>query len=98
MLYKLVAPLIIVPPSFLFLFNTMASFKYAQNINHGRTGSSPSSNSAKENSLPGTKLETNETGQASSIEQHKKRTSPGKALFMLLKAFVGTGVTFLPGA
>ena len=24
--------------------------------------------------------------------------SPGKALFMLLKAFVGTGVIFLPGA
>jgi hypothetical protein len=24
--------------------------------------------------------------------------SPGKALFMLLKAFVGTGVIFLPGS
>lgn len=34
-----------------------------------------------------------------SIEHAPEGTaSPGKALFMLLKAFIGTGVIFLPGS
>ncbi|KAJ8658095.1 hypothetical protein O0I10_006102 [Lichtheimia ornata] len=43
-----------------------------------------------------------ETGVAVSVQQVEHvpegTASPGKALFMLLKAFVGTGVIFLPGS
>lgn len=50
------------------------------------------------------RINDNEKGSTSSISEEQIEhvpegtASPGKALFMLIKAFVGTGVIFLPGS
>lgn len=54
----------------------------------------------KEDSYYGTNSFDNESciGEEQIEHAPEATASPGKALFMLLKAFIGTGVIFLPGS
>lgn len=63
--------------------------KYETTVDHQEDGSIDNYDNEKvERSITEVQIEHVPEGTA----------SPGKALFMLLKAFVGTGVIFLPGS